>query len=90
MTERLLTARELADVLGLKPGTVLDKYERGEIPGFKWGGPSSPVRFDLDEVLASGRRPGAGGEESPTPRKRPANGVVSQLSPTAIQGGEDG
>lgn len=52
MSDRLLTARELADYLGLKPGTVLDKWERGELPGFKFG---RSVRFDLEEVLASGR-----------------------------------
>jgi excisionase family DNA binding protein len=58
MSERLLTARELADYLGLKPGTVLDKWERGELPGFKFG---RAVRFDLEEVLATGR-PDGGGE----------------------------
>jgi excisionase family DNA binding protein len=58
LTDRLLTARELADVLGLKPGTVLDKFERGELPGFKFGG---AVRFDLGEVLAVGRRDNAAG-----------------------------
>jgi excisionase family DNA binding protein len=52
----LLTARELADYLGLKPGTILDKFERGEFPGYKFG---RAVRFDLDEVLATGR-PDAG------------------------------
>ncbi len=54
MRERLLTARELADYLGLKPATVLDKWERGELPGFKFG---RAVRFDLDEILALGRQP---------------------------------
>jgi excisionase family DNA binding protein len=37
VTERLLTARELADYLGLAPATILDKWERGELPGFKFG-----------------------------------------------------
>jgi excisionase family DNA binding protein len=49
---RLLTARELAAYLGLKPATILDKWERGELPGFKFG---RAVRFDLEEVLATGR-----------------------------------
>jgi excisionase family DNA binding protein len=53
VTERLLTARELADYVSLKPATVLDKWERGERPGFKFG---RAVRFDLEEVLALGRR----------------------------------
>src|SRR2546423_2372071 len=82
---RLLTARELADYLGLKPATVLDKWERGELPGFKFG---RAVRFDLDEVLATGR-PGAGGEAPATPRKRPASGVVSLMPATPNRGGED-
>jgi excisionase family DNA binding protein len=50
---RLVTARELAEHVGLKPGTVLDKWERGEFPGYKFG---RAVRFDLDEILALGRR----------------------------------
>ncbi len=52
MSDRLLTARELADYLGLAPATILDKWERGELPGFKFG---RAVRFDLEEVLAAGR-----------------------------------
>jgi excisionase family DNA binding protein len=81
----LLTARELADYLGLAPGTVLDKWERGELPGFKFG---RAVRFDLDEVLAAGR-PGGGGEAPATPSNRPADGVVSLTPATPIRGGED-
>jgi excisionase family DNA binding protein len=37
VAERLLTARELANYLGLAPATILDKWERGELPGFKFG-----------------------------------------------------
>jgi excisionase family DNA binding protein len=83
VSERLLTARELAEVLGLKAGTVLDKWERGELPGYKFG---RAVRFDLDEVLATGR-PDGGGETPVTP-PRPATGVVSAL-PVTRRGGED-
>ena len=86
MTERLLTARELADYLGLAPGTVLDKWERGELPGFKFG---RAVRFDLAEVLAVGRRPGAGGEAPATPRNHPASAVVSLTPATPNRGGDD-
>jgi excisionase family DNA binding protein len=78
MSERLLTARGLADYLGLAPATILDKWERGELPGFKFG---RAVRFDLDEVLAVGRRPDGGGETPVTP-PRPANDVVSALPVT--------
>jgi excisionase family DNA binding protein len=37
MTERLLTAQEVADLLGLSPATVLDRFERGDLPGFRFG-----------------------------------------------------
>ena len=51
--ERLLTARELAGILGLKPATILDKFERGELPGFRLGGRvGAPVRFRWSEVEA--------------------------------------
>ena len=86
MSERLATARELAEHIGLKPATVLDKWERGEFPGYKFG---RAVRFSLDEILALGRKgPAAGGEVSPTPTARRPSGVVSQLSPTQNRGGD--
>ena len=74
---KLVTAREVAEVLDFKPGTILDWFQAGKIPGYKLG-PNGRVRFDLDEVLDA-MRPG-GGEEAPTaPRTHPASGVVSQL-----------
>jgi excisionase family DNA binding protein len=85
VSERLLTARELAEVLGLKPGTILDRWEAGKLPGYKFG---RAVRFDLDEVLATGR-PGAGGEAPATPSERPARGVVSLTPATPNSGGDD-
>jgi excisionase family DNA binding protein len=83
---RLLTARELGEAIGLKPGTILDRWERGELPGYKFG---RAVRFDLDEVLAVGRRPDAGGEAPATPSMRPAKDLVSVRPATPIHGGED-
>lgn len=61
MTERLLTARELGELLGLSTSTVLDRFERAEIPGFRlYGGRiGAPVRFRWSEVeawLEHGRR----------------------------------
>jgi excisionase family DNA binding protein len=85
MPERLLTARELPGYLGLKPGTVLDKWERGEFPGYKFG---RAVRFDLEEVLATGR-PGGGGVTPITPSTHPAKSVFSRMPITPIRGGED-
>jgi excisionase family DNA binding protein len=50
VAERLLTAREVADWLGLAPSTVLDRFERGELPGFRLGAKGGPVRFDEGEL----------------------------------------
>jgi excisionase family DNA binding protein len=69
----MMTARELAEHLGVKPGTVLDWYEAKKIPGYKW---SRAVRFDLDEVLAAGRAEGGatGGKAPAIPPQRPGRG----------------
>ncbi len=54
MPERLLTARELAEILGCSPSTVLDKFEAGLLPGFSlWGKRGAPVRFRLSEIEAT-------------------------------------
>jgi hypothetical protein len=52
MSERLLTARELGELLGLSTTTVLDRFEAGDLPGFRLfagvdrrGRPTGPVRF---------------------------------------------
>jgi excisionase family DNA binding protein len=47
--ERLLTARELGDLLGFAAATVVDWAEAGKIPAFKIGG---RLRFRESEVLA--------------------------------------
>jgi excisionase family DNA binding protein len=57
VTESLLTARELADLLGFSSGTIQDWYEEGKVPGFKIGG---RLRFRLSEVeewLEAQRKP---------------------------------
>ena len=50
LAERLLTVRELADVLGIAPATLLDWCERKppEVPHFKIG---RAIRFRESEVL---------------------------------------
>jgi excisionase family DNA binding protein len=57
--EPLLTARQVADVLGLSPATILDRFQRGELPGFRVGGRvGDPVRFrwsELEAWLEAGR-----------------------------------
>jgi excisionase family DNA binding protein len=50
VNDRLLRAREVADLLGLSTGTVLDWWEQGRLPGFRLS--SRAVRFRESEVLA--------------------------------------
>ena len=53
MSEPLLTARELAERLGMSTDWVLDKWEAEELPGFRLGGGErGPVRFRWSEVEA--------------------------------------
>ena len=53
MSENLLTARELAEYLGLSTATVLDRWEAGDLPGFRlFGKKGGPVRFRLSEIEA--------------------------------------
>ncbi len=52
MTERLLTARELAEQLGLSAATVVDWAEAGRLPGFRLGGAKGGrLRFKESEVV---------------------------------------
>jgi predicted DNA-binding transcriptional regulator AlpA len=93
MSERLLTARELGEHLGLSAATVLDRFERGDLPGFRlFGRKGGPVRFRMSEIeqVLQGWRvngSGAGGEVSPTPTAGPTRGVVYEPSPTPLGGG---
>jgi excisionase family DNA binding protein len=50
MTERLLTARELAELLSLSSETVLRWTRRGELPAFRL--PNGAIRFRRDELDA--------------------------------------
>ena len=81
MTERLLRAHEVADLLGLSASTVLDRFESGDLSGFRlFGRKGGPVRFrrsELEALLKVWRvnGPGAGGEVSPAPTAHPTHGV---------------
>lgn len=68
MNGRLLTAREVGDLLGVSPETVLRWTRRGELPGHRLPGGALRYREEaLDGWLdARGAAPGRG--ESPTPR----------------------
>ena len=52
MTERLLTAREVADRLGVSVEWTLRHYRSGELPGFRIGRNVRPVRFRWSEIEA--------------------------------------
>ena len=46
VSEPLVTAREVAELLGFSTGWVLDQWEAGKLPGFRIGTrKGSPVRF---------------------------------------------
>jgi excisionase family DNA binding protein len=47
--EPMLTAAELAEILGFSADTIVDWSEEGKIPSFKLGG---RLRFRESEVLA--------------------------------------
>ena len=90
MTERLLTARELAELLGFAAGTVVDWAERGELPGFKVGGRLRSRASEVETWLEVRRMngPGAAGAVSPAPTAYPTRGVVYEASPAPHRGGE--
>jgi predicted DNA-binding transcriptional regulator AlpA len=87
MTDRLLTARELGEHLGLSASTVLDRFEHGDLPGFRlFGRKGGPVRFRLSQIeehLAGWQvnGPAAGEEVSPAPTADPTRGLVYEASP---------
>ena len=90
MIEPLLTARELAEILGFSASTVVDWAERDELPALKVGG---RLRFRESEVEAwlEQRRKGsdAGGDVRATPGPRPTEEVVSHLRATPNVGGDE-
>jgi excisionase family DNA binding protein len=50
VTDRLLRAREVSELLGISAGTVLDWLQDGKLPGFRLS--SRAVRFRESEVMA--------------------------------------
>ena len=48
--DRLLTAREVAEWLGVSPETVLRMHRRGDLPGFRLG--SNVLRFSERDIEA--------------------------------------
>ena len=57
MSERLLTTRDVAELVSLSPETILRRYRAGELRGVRLG--SNVLRFrpeDVDAWLESGVR----------------------------------
>ena len=50
--ERYITAREVAERVGLSTDTILRYYREGQIPGRRMNGRIRPVRFLWSEVEA--------------------------------------
>ena len=50
--ERYITAREVAERVGLSTDTILRYYREGRIPGRRMSGRIRPVRFLWSEVEA--------------------------------------
>jgi excisionase family DNA binding protein len=48
--DRLLTTREVADILALSPETVLRRWRAGELPGYRLA--SNVLRFRESEIEA--------------------------------------
>jgi excisionase family DNA binding protein len=82
VTAPLLTAREVADVLGVSAETVLRWTRRGELPALRL--PGGAIRFredDLDSWLAGRATPVRGVVDHPAGR-RPVGTVPLSLSTT--------
>jgi hypothetical protein len=83
--EKLLKARDVADLLGVGMGTVLDHFESGELPGFRlYGRKGGPVRFrlsDIEDTLEAWRVGTVPGNvNGAAPPKRPAPGTGGDIS----------
>jgi Helix-turn-helix domain len=84
VSERLLTTREAAEYLHIRPETLLAWDRSAKLRGYRIS--SNALRWDPDEIerfLLSTREdgPGARGEVSPAPSAVPTRSLVSQLSP---------
>ena len=81
MSERLLTTREAAAYLHIRPETLLAWDRSGKLRGYRIS--SNALRWNPAEIEAflRGTRegPGTRGEVSPAPSALPTRGVVSQL-----------
>ncbi len=81
MTGRLLTARAVADLLGVSPETVLRWTRRGELPALRL--PGGAIRYreaELERWLEQRATTTRGGVANPAGR-RPAGNLASVANP---------
>jgi excisionase family DNA binding protein len=97
VTGRLVTAREVAELLGVSTGALLRWTRRGEIPAVKLPGGAVRYRPDAIEAWLAEHEMGAVGEEASTTardRTRPRSlrdaTVVDVDHPAADRGPERG
>jgi excisionase family DNA binding protein len=87
MTDRLLTARQLADRLGVSAGALLRWTRAGEVPAVKL--PSGAIRYRPDAIEAwlaeREMADGATEEVSPAPDAVRRTGVSSVSSPVPLR-----
>lgn len=84
MTDRLLTAREVAEFLAMSTESVLRRWRRGELPGFRLA--SNVLRFRESEIetwLNGLKRIDSVRTGSDTPANMPA----ASLPPTGLDRG---
>ena len=90
MTERLLSARELADRLGVSTGALLRWTRGGQVPAVKL--PSGAVRYVPERIdawlLERAMADGATEEVSPAPDAVRQVGVSSLASPVPLRTAE--
>ena len=91
MSEGLLTAAEVAEILGFSTATIVDWAEAGKIPCFKIGG---RLRFRESEVLAWIERQrlngsGEGGEVAPVPYQAPDPSRSLTPAPVPVLGARE-
>ena len=90
MGERLLTAREVAELLGLSVKTVLARFERGDLPGFRlYGRVGAPVRFRLSEIEAAVSHSATGRGVSHHTTSDAAPGTLRAIVPPATTPGRE-
>jgi excisionase family DNA binding protein len=58
VSEPLLNAREVAELLGMSAAWVLDRFETGDLPGFKLSGRAVRFRASEVETWLNGKRRG--------------------------------